>query len=104
MKNDREPRWLLLIHQIPPTPNYLRVKIGRRLQKIGAVAVKNSVYVLPNGDQAQEQFAWVAREIAAGGGETSICESSFVGDRSDSAIEELFNAATAKVFGALAED
>ena len=42
-----EPRWLLLIHQIPPKPSYLRVKIGRRLQGLGAVAVKNSVYVLP---------------------------------------------------------
>jgi len=22
------PRWLLLIHQIPPKPSYLRVKVG----------------------------------------------------------------------------
>ncbi len=97
-------RWLLLIHQIPPIPNYLRVKIGRRLQKIGAVAVKNSVYVLPNGEHAQEQFAWVGREIAEGGGDSSVCESSFVGERSDEAIEELFNAARAKDFTDLAAE
>ena len=41
--------WLLLIHQIPPKPNYFRVKIWRRLQKLGAVAIKNSVYALPSG-------------------------------------------------------
>src|SRR3954454_7944257 len=75
LMSDRNCRWLLLIHQIPPKPNYLRVKIGRRLQKLGAVAVKNSVYALPNSDEAQEQFAWVAREIAEGGGDSSICES-----------------------------
>ena len=40
-------RWLLLIHQIPPKPSYFRVKIWRRLQRLGAVALKNSVYVLP---------------------------------------------------------
>src|SRR6478736_5684875 len=40
------PRWILLIHAIPPRPGYLRVKVGRRLQKVGAIAVKNSVYVL----------------------------------------------------------
>ena len=34
-------RWLLLIHQIPRKPDYLRVKIGRRLAKLGAVAIKN---------------------------------------------------------------
>src|SRR5262249_18308466 len=26
--------WLLLIHQIPPRPNYFRVRIGRRLQRL----------------------------------------------------------------------
>jgi hypothetical protein len=94
----------LLIHQIPPKPNYLRVKIGRRLQKLGAVAVKNSVYALPNTEEGQEQFAWVAREIAEGGGDSSICESSFVGDRSDDGVEELFNKARAADFAALAAD
>jgi DNA-binding transcriptional regulator PaaX len=46
--------WLLLIHAIPPRPNYLRVKIGRRLQRLGAVAIKNSVYALPRSDEARE--------------------------------------------------
>ena len=87
------PRWLLLIHQLPPSPAYLRVKTMRQLQKIGAVAVKNSVYVLPHGDEALESFSWLAREIAAGGGESSLCESSFVGGSSDEVIEALFNKA-----------
>ncbi len=34
-------RWLLLIHQLPPKPAYLRVKVWRRLQSLGAVAIKN---------------------------------------------------------------
>src|SRR6266404_6226589 len=70
-------RWLLLIHQIPPKPDYLRVKIGRRLQRVGAVAIKNSVYVLPRTDQAQEDFEWVTREIVKGGGDASVCEARF---------------------------
>jgi hypothetical protein len=86
-------RWLLLIHQIPPKPNYFRVKIGRRLQRIGAVALKNSVYVLPRSDQAQEDFEWVAREIVEGGGDASICDARFVGSVSDDQIEALFHAA-----------
>src|SRR5690242_17890637 len=40
-------RWLLLIPQLPPEPAYLRVKVWRRLQRLGAISVKNSVYVLP---------------------------------------------------------
>ena len=31
-----EPRtWLLLIHQVPAKPDYLRVKVGRRLHRVG---------------------------------------------------------------------
>lgn len=88
-----EPRWLLLIHQIPAKPNYLRIKIGRRLQSLGAVAIKNSVYVLPRSDQAHEDFEWVAREIDKAGGEASVCEARFVEGLSDEQIEALFSAA-----------
>ena len=62
-------RWLLLIHQLPAKPAYLRVKVWRRLQALGAVAVKNAVYALPASEQAQEDFEWLLREIGEGGGE-----------------------------------
>jgi hypothetical protein len=84
------PRWILLIHSIPPRPNYLRVKIGRRLQKLGAVAVKNSVYALPRSEAAREDLEWIAHEIASDGGEASLCESRFIGGLTDEAIEQQF--------------
>src|SRR5437660_7427220 len=84
-------RWLLLIHQIPPKPDYLRVKVWRRLQRLGAVAIKNAIYALPWSEQAQEDFAWVLREIVADGGEASICEARFVDGLSDEQIEGLFH-------------
>ena len=85
-------RWLLLIHQLPPKPDYFRVKIWRRLQRIGAVPIKNSVYVLPYTDQASEDFQWLRREIVAGGGEASVCQAAFVDGLSDPQIETLFRA------------
>src|SRR5216684_4936156 len=85
-------RWVLLIHQIPAKPDYFRIKIGRRLQRLGAVAIKNSVYVLPRTDQAREDFEWVTREIVKGGGEASVCEARFVEGISDDQIEASFNA------------
>jgi hypothetical protein len=89
----REPRWLLLIHQIPPKPSYFRVKIWRRLQAIGAVAIKNSVYVAPKTDEAQEDFEWLLREIIKGGGDASICEARFIEGLEDEQVEALFTAA-----------
>ena len=38
-------RWLFLVHQLPARPDALRAKIGRRLARLGAVAIKNSVYL-----------------------------------------------------------
>jgi hypothetical protein len=86
-------RWLLLIHQLPPKPDYFRVKIWRRLQRIGAVAIKNSVYVLPFTDEASEDFQWLRQEITAGGGEAAVCRAAFVDGLSDQQIETLFRTA-----------
>jgi hypothetical protein len=97
-------RWLLLIHQIPPKPEYLRVKIWRRMQRIGAVAVKNSVYVLPKNEEAFEDFQWVLREIVEGGGEGSICEAGFVDGLSDVDLEAMFRAARDADYSAIAEE
>ncbi len=86
-------RWVLLIHQIPPKPDYFRVKVWRRLQRLGAVAIKNSVYVLPRSDETVEDFQWQMREIVAGGGEASVCEANFVDGLTDTEIEALFRTA-----------
>ena len=99
-----EGRWLLLIHQIPPKPNYFRVKIWRRLQRLGSVAVKNSVYVLPKTEQTQEDFQWLLREIVEGKGEASICEANFVDGLSNEQVEAQFQAARDLEYGQVAAD
>ncbi len=98
-----EVRWMLLIHQIPPTPAYLRVKIGRHLARTGAVAIKNSVYALPRNDETQEDFQWVLREIVKGGGDASIVEARFIEGLSDEQVIGLFQAAREADYRELAD-
>ena len=93
MGEETRKTWLLLIHQIPPKPDYLRVKIWRRMHQVGAVAVKQSVYVLPQSDQALEDFNWILKEIAEGGGDGSISEAVFLEGLSDAQVVGLFQAA-----------
>jgi hypothetical protein len=69
------------------------VKIGRRLERVGAVAVKSSVYALPDGDQSLEDFQWIRREIIDGGGDATICRASFVDGLSDEQLIEIFREA-----------
>ncbi len=104
MKASGAPRWLLLIHQIPPSPAYFRAKVGKRLAKLGAVAIKNSVYVIPDTEQTHEDLQWIAREIVAEGGDATMCRASFVEGLRDEQIEGLFNAAREADYNALAED
>ena len=99
-----EAQWLLLIHQLPPKPDYLRVKVWRRLQRLGAIAIKNSVYVLPRSEQAQEDFQWVLQEIAPQGGEASICEARFVQGLSDAQVEAMFRSARDADYAVVAEE
>lgn len=99
-----ERGWLLLIHQLPPKPYYFRVKIRRRLLRIGAVALKNTVYLLPQTEQTIEDFQWVLREITAGGGDAVICEAAFVGGLSDAQIVSLFQTARDTDYQQLVEE
>src|SRR5919109_2255758 len=96
--------WLLLIHQLPAKPAYLRVKIWRRLQALGAVAVKNAVYALPANEQTQEDFEWLLREILEGGGEAMLCEARLIEGLSDHEVRALFNRARDEDYDAIAEE
>jgi hypothetical protein len=78
--------WYLLIHQLPPEPLYLRAKIRQRLSKVGAVALKSSVYALPNRDECLEDFEWIAEEARSGGGEAWVCEGRFLECSADEAL------------------
>ncbi len=97
------PRWLLLIHQIPPKPAYLRVRIGRRLQSLGAVALKNTVYALPRSDAAQEDLAWVLREIGEAGGEAVLVAATLLEGLPDEDVEALFQAARSADYAKISE-
>ncbi len=82
--------WLLLVHQLPPKPTNLRVRSWRRLQKLGAVAIKNSVYVLPFNDKTLEDFQWLKQEIESAGGQATILHADAVEGATDEEIIATF--------------
>lgn len=85
--------WLLLIHQIPAKPAYFRAKILRRLQQLGALAIKQSVYALPGQEQSREDFTWLVKEISSGGGEAVLIEARLLDGLTDPQIISMFNSA-----------
>ena len=85
--------WLLLALQLPAHPSNGRVKTWRRLQQMGAVALKGSLYALPNSAQAVEDFEWLRAEVRGLKGQANIFSAASLNSGEDSQIIEQFRLA-----------
>jgi hypothetical protein len=100
-KTSLKREWILLIHQLPPKPTNLRVRIWRKLQKIGAIAIKNSVYVLPATERTHEDFQWLKQEIESAGGEATVFVAGSVEGATDEEIIAAFRKERDEEFAAI---
>lgn len=87
MKNKN---WLVLSFSLPTKSQAIRVKVWRRLQTIGAVQVKNSLYVLPANTAHMEHFTWLAKEVEEAEGEALFFETDNIRNMDDKAIMNAF--------------
>jgi hypothetical protein len=72
--------WLLLAYRVPRDPSASRVRVWRKLKRLGAVALQDAVWVLPATAHTREQFRWLASEIDELGGETTLWESTLLSE------------------------
>lgn len=78
------------------------MRTWRRLQQLGAVAVKQSVYVLPDSPSTREDLEWLRTEIIGSGGEATVFAADTVDAWSDDALVEEFRKARQTDYTALA--
>ena len=97
-------RWLLFVHQLPSHPSNLRVSTWRRLQQLGAIPLKQAVYVLPDTASAREDFEWLKTEVKGAGGDASVFAAGNVDAWSDDALVEEFRRSRQDAYAALARD
>jgi hypothetical protein len=97
-------RWLLFVHQLPSHPSNLRVRTWRRLQQLGALPIKQAVYVLPDTAEAREDFEWLKTEVKGSGGDASVFAAENVDTWSDDALVEEFRRSGQEAYSALAEE
>jgi len=79
------------------------VRIWRKLRKLGAVAIKNSVYVLPANDKTNEDFQWLKQEIESAGGEAAVFRADSVAGATDKEIIAAFRKARDEEFAGLTD-
>ena len=95
---------MVFVHQLPAHPSNARVKIWRRLQQVGAVALKNAVHVLPESAQAREDFEWLRGEVLGLGGQAAIFDVPLMSDVDERQIVGQFQSASAAEFGRLRKE
>lgn len=96
--------WLVLFHHLPPKPDYLRVKLRRRLSRLHAVPLRNSVYVLPHRPETLEDLQWLAGEIRADGGDAILCQTQFIDGVTDEEIIARFDESATERYVAIADE
>jgi hypothetical protein len=67
--------WMLLVYKVPNEPTAGRVFVWRKLKKLAAVLLHDSVWVLPATPRTREQLQWLASEITELNGEATVWES-----------------------------
>jgi hypothetical protein len=95
--------WLVLILSFPVHPSSLRVKAWRRLRVVGAVPLKNSVYLLPFTPENQEQFQWLTQEVQKDGGEATLLTVDQIQSLKPVEVMRLFQQARDRDYRGLAE-
>jgi hypothetical protein len=96
--------WLVLLFSLPSARASERVGVWRKLQRYGALPLRNSGYVLPAGAQNQESFEWLAASIRGSKGEASVLQVQSIDDLPTDALQDQFRAARAVDYEALTSE
>jgi hypothetical protein len=67
-------RWVVLLARVPAEPSRHRVAVWRELRRLGAVAIGQSVWALPDHPAATSGLGRIAELVDRGDGELTVLE------------------------------
>lgn len=95
--------WLILVYYLPPEAGSARVRIWRKMKKLGMVSFRNSVYFLPYSDENHEITGWLCQEIQKAGGDATLLKVESVENMTNEEVAALFRKARDEDYGELAK-
>lgn len=90
MPKTTSQEWLLIFYSVPSHPVSNRMKIWRKLAKVGAVQLKGAVYILPATEEHEEFLQWLIGEVKSMGGDGAFVRSAEIRTMTDADIRRLF--------------
>lgn len=97
-------KWLVLIYSLPPKAGSSRVRIWRKLKRLGAVSFRNSVHLLPFGEERHEIAQWLCQEIQRAEGEAILLKVEQIENLSDEEVAALFRRARNEDYAELTKE
>src|SRR5215212_5047748 len=81
--------WLLLSYKLPANPSALRVYVWRKLKRLGAILLNDTIWVLPDTSRTAEHLQWLVTEIQERRGTVNLWRSNLVfGLREEDLIDQ----------------
>lgn len=84
-------KWLMISYTLPSEPSRYRVAAWRKLKRYGAVNLQQSLWILPDTNEANRILEKLSQEIQANGGESFLVSSEFLGKEQEQAVIGEFN-------------
>jgi hypothetical protein len=93
--------WLTLLTTLPPTPTRHRVGVWRKLQRMGAVRLRGSAWILPDTPETTERFEWLVQEVESFRGEATLLHVARIGNMTEKQVTALFHQARGEEYQAV---
>ena len=95
-------KWAAIIYTLPREPSRARVSVWRKLKKIGAVSIQQSMWILSSSDENYVLLNEIKNEVSRNSGEAFVMTFSAEED-GEKVIIEKFNGARDEEYGELLE-
>lgn len=83
--------WRTLIYQIPREPQKNRMAVWRKLKSMGSLNVFQSIWILPDTEEAEEEFKKLEEQINTTGGQSISCITFIDDENKNKKLIEQFN-------------
>jgi len=95
--------WQVITYRLPAEPSRHRVAVWRELRRLGAVALQQGTWALPDGEPFEAGFAQVVEQIKTAGGQPVVL--AVADDQASAAqLEALFTAQREAEWGEFLSD
>ena len=101
MTKTASQNWLMVFYSVPSQPVSTRIKIWRKLAKVGAVPLKGAVYILPDREEHVEFLQWLVGEVKSLKGDAAFVRVNRIESVENKEVRELFNQQRGKDYRSL---